>query len=187
MFGKLTVVRELPPDQRTRPACREFECLCQCGKPTRGQLERLRNRQKQSCGCVYRSSRPTTSRTHGQTGSRVYVAWAHMKQRCNNPKYPEFYLYGGRGIRVCDRWNAFENFFADMAEGHKKHFAQHGRDTSLDRIDVNGNYEPGNCRWATAKIQSNNKRSPREMERWERFEHVEAVLRRAPSVKSMCT
>lgn len=79
-----------------------------------------------------------------------YRAWVHMRQRCNNPNNPGYLDYGGRGIRVCDRWNKFENFLTDMGERPE--------DRSLDRINNDGNYEPSNCRWATRKTQNNNKR-----------------------------
>ncbi len=81
---------------------------------------------------------------------KEYNAWNAMKNRCNNPKDPSFYRYGGRGISVCDRWLTFENFLADMGNRPSKRY-------SLDRINNDGNYEPGNCRWATAKVQGANK------------------------------
>lgn len=81
-----------------------------------------------------------------------YKSWIHMKYRCNNPKSNCYSYYGGRGIKVCERWNnSFENFYEDM--GMKP-----GKSYSLDRIDFNGNYEPGNVRWADKKVQANNRR-----------------------------
>jgi hypothetical protein len=96
-------------------------------------------------------------RTHGMTRtadgiqSKTYGRWSRMKQRCYNRKDPEYVHYGGRGVKVCDRWWVFENFYADMGECPK------GK--SLDRYpNQDGNYEPGNCRWATPKEQNENKR-----------------------------
>lgn len=80
----------------------------------------------------------------------IYKIWVNMRQRCNNPKNPKYKDYGGRGIVVCEHWNSFANFAADMGERPDSH--------SIDRIDVNGNYEPSNCRWATAKLQRANQR-----------------------------
>lgn len=88
--------------------------------------------------------------THGLTHSREYRVWWDMKQRCTNPNNSRFYKYGGRGISVCERWSRFENFYADMGpRPSPKH--------SIDRIDNDGNYEPGNCHWATRSEQQHNK------------------------------
>lgn len=80
----------------------------------------------------------------------IYKIWVNMRQRCNNPKNPKYKDYGGRGIKVCERWDSFALFLKDMGERPVGH--------SIDRIDVNGNYEPDNCRWATAKLQRANQR-----------------------------
>lgn len=106
-----------------------------------------------------RSSLSSKMTRHGLTGSPTYNTWASMKQRCLNPNSPKYRLYGGRGITICDRWLKFENFLADMGERPPG--------LTLDRIDNDGDYEPGNCRWATSTQQIANRRpqSPRRCRR----------------------
>lgn len=91
--------------------------------------------------------------THGMASSQIYQIWFNVLRRCNDPRRSEFYLYGGRGIRVCKRWEKFENFLADMGERPEG--------MSLDRKDNDGDYKPSNCRWATAEEQARNKSTNR--------------------------
>ena len=122
-------------------------CKCNCGNTKNVRANQLTRGVTKSCGCLHRES----VTHHGMTGLPTFRSWESMKQRCLNPKDPNYHHYGGRGIQVCERWvNSFDSFLADMG--------QRTSGTTLDRIDVNGNYEPSNCRWATSKVQNNNQR-----------------------------
>jgi hypothetical protein len=128
-------------------------CKCDCGSELVVPGFRLRNGSIISCGCYHRERRREVPKTHGMKKSRVYSIWCGMKTRCSNPNRKDWDRYGGRGIKVCDEWQKFENFLADM--GHPK------PDETIERINVNGNYEKGNCRWITKKAQNFNKRTNR--------------------------
>lgn len=126
-------------------------CHCDCGKNIVARGNHLGYGGSQSCGCLKVEKSLAVVQTHGMYKSREYLCWMNMWRRCTYSKHKAFPDYGGRGIKVCERWEKFENFYADMgAKPDPKH--------SLDRIDVNGHYEPGNCRWATASDQLNNTR-----------------------------
>lgn len=148
-FGRLTALDRALGERGSR-----WRCQCDCGETSvvRGIL--LLNGNTRSCGCLSKESSAAVCRsraTHGGRDTPEYGVWWSMRQRCDNPANKAFANYGGRGIRVCERWQSFENFRADMG-------MRPSDELSIDRIDNDGNYEPGNCRWATAKEQRANQR-----------------------------
>lgn len=142
-FGNLIAKEKLP----ARNGRRLWLCICDCGSETKAQAGHLRAGIRLSCGCRM----PESKKTHGMSRSPEYRAWENARARCRNPKVKRYPLYGGRGIRMCDEWaSSFEAFIRDMG---RRPSSSH----SLDRLDSNGHYEPGNCRWATAAQQNNNR------------------------------
>lgn len=151
-FGRLTVIRRAEERKAGRRGV-VWECQCACGAVVNVAAERLGVRTR-SCGCLHREMAGDRTRTHGDSKSAEHRTWSGMITRCENPNREKFRDYGGRGIRVCERWrgaNGYQNFLADMG---RRPSPRH----SIDRIDVDGNYEPGNCRWATPSEQARNTR-----------------------------
>lgn len=150
-YGKLTVVSYAG----TRGTRNYWECLCDCGGRCVVEKGHLRSGHTTSCGCASsRATIGTRSLKHGSCNTSEYIAWSNMKQRCSDPNYKEFHLYGGRGIKVCDRWiGSFTNFFEDMGKTPIG--------SEIDRINNDGHYSPENCRWTTAKVNCRNRRTTR--------------------------
>lgn len=145
-FGKLVAIQIAKKDKRGEYY---WLCKCDCGNQKVVSSYKLRSGNTKSCGCFQREFRANGIRkTHGMTNSKLYTIWQNMKHRCNDPKNIMFQYYGGRGIRVCDEWlGGFEQFM----EWAMKMGYQEG--LSIERIDVNGDYSPANCKWITKKQQ----------------------------------
>lgn len=149
-FGRLTVISR---DGHIGVRAAWF-CRCECGRERRATTTDLQTKTgPKSCGC-YRKGPTAYYHRHGhspqQGASATYFSWQAMLSRCGNPQNQAFKYYGGRGVTVCDRWRDFNHFLEDMGE--------RPAGLTLDRIDPYGNYEPANCRWADAQLQSENTR-----------------------------
>jgi len=125
----------------------KWNVKCDCGKQLSVEGNNLKTGHTRSCGCLPLEQKTT----HGMWGTREYTTWRRMKERCLNPNDAGYKYWGGRGIKVCDSWLKFENFFADMGEKPK--------DMTLERKNNDGNYSPDNCKWATYQEQNNNNRT----------------------------
>lgn len=150
-FGRLTGVK---PCYSTNQGIM-WQFLCDCGNTYLTLAKNVKIKPDvKSCGCYKKEKSAerckTLTKTHGMTYSPEWYSWVSMKQRCDNPKNIKFKHYGGRGIKYCESWNKFENFYKDMGNRPLK--------TTLDRIDVNGNYSKENCKWSTYAEQNSNKR-----------------------------
>ena len=149
-FGRLTIIEKIKVKYAIR-----YRCICDCGNETVVYSHRLKGGYTKSCGCYKREVDSIRELKHGQARAynrtKEYQAWLAIKTRCYNINYKFYYRYGGRGIKVCDEWiNNFQAFFDHIGEAPSI-------DHSIDRINNNGNYEPGNVRWATSYEQRANR------------------------------
>lgn len=150
VFGRLTVTGKAEPDGN---GLTRWTCLCSCGTSVTVRGQDLRRGRQQSCGCQKAEKTARRNYKHGQKGTRLHRIWKNMKSRCYNPSVPSFKDYGARGIVLCDEWReSFAAFYQWATENG------YSDDKSIDRIDVNGNYCPANCRWVTRAEQSRNTR-----------------------------
>src|SRR3990167_5509371 len=159
-FIRLVVLHEVEPRLVGGSKKRQFMCRCKCGVEKAFLANNLVSGTSGSCGCLLRESLLAANTTHGHSAggqwSPEYRAWHHIHQRCHNPKDKRYHEWGGRGVTVCRRWKTFANFLADMGpKPSPKH--------SIERDNNDGNYEPGNCRWATNQEQCNNKSNNRRL------------------------
>lgn len=156
-FGRLTVVAFGERKTNNGASCVTWDCKCDCGNMAYGKLPKnVKSGEVRSCGCLKaeQNSRNLADkrRTHGKSNTRLYGIWEHMRSRCNLPTEPAYPKYGGRGIRVCEEWEDFQKFYEwAMANGYTDGL-------TIERVDVNGNYEPSNCTWIPLGKQAWNKR-----------------------------
>lgn len=160
-FDRLTVIK-LSRDVKTGNRYRKYWlCKCECGNTKEVRTDSLTSGNVRSCGCIKKEQdreNLVKNHRHKMSGKRLYSIWQKMKDRCYNPNVRSYKDYGARGIKICDEWIVPDNFFQwALSNGYRE-------DLTIDRIEVNGNYGPSNCKWSTAKEQARNRRSNIEVE-----------------------
>jgi hypothetical protein len=148
-FGRLTIIKMLEDGDTNH--CK-FLCSCDCGGVTVASLANLKRGHTKSCGCLQKEMTSKANMRHGDANTSLWRRYKHMQWRCSNPNSPDYKNYGGRGIKVSREWDTYEKFKAwALLNGYRD-------DLTIDRIDVNGDYEPSNCRWITLEQQQSNRR-----------------------------
>lgn len=161
--GKLKIIKEESLHQKNGKKTLYLICECDCGNTYQTNPSNIVNGKVFSCGCAKKQRYSPPS--HGMSKTRFYKIWMGILKRCGNANNPGHPNYGGRGITVCDKWIDFIGFKDDMYEGYEEHVKQYGEsDTSIERINVNGNYTKDNCTWATRKEQNTNTRQVKHYE-----------------------
>lgn len=155
-YGRLTVIKRSEGTPRSYGHSL-WVCHCDCGKEALAYGTNLTQGRTQSCGCYQADAVRLSNSTHGESHTRLHRIWLGMKDRCYNKNAKNYQHYGGRGIFVCDEWLGNFESFRDWAISNG-----YSNSLSIDRVNVDGSYEPTNCRWATAKEQNNNKRNNRQ-------------------------
>ncbi len=146
-FGMLQVIRYHSTVSRHS----RWVCRCDCGSERDMSSSNFKRKKNASCGCMIIPGIKLAQTTHGMSKTRPFIIWSTMISRCYNPNDKDFSRYGGRGIRACEGWRQFSNFWAEMSNGY-------GDDLSIERVDVNGNYEQSNCTWIPMSEQYKNRR-----------------------------
>lgn len=149
-FGQLVVIEQAG---NSSAGAAIWRCQCDCGKETKTNGGDLRFGKSTSCGHDNMKKFRASTIKHGQTGTRLYRTWKNMRSRCNNPNASRFEIYGGRGISVCKEWDKFEVFYEWALDNG------YNDSLTIERKNVDGNYEPENCCWITSKMQAMNKRN----------------------------
>lgn len=149
-YGKWTITKFIDMHRKLQ----RYETVCDCGEKGIHTAADLRAGKSNQCTLCHNRENAENNKKHGLHGTPLYRVWCSMLHRCNNPNAPFYNRYGGRGIKVCDRWSKFENFLDDMG--------QRPEGMTIDRTNNDGNYEPGNCKWVSHKENCNNrnKRKP---------------------------
>jgi len=149
-YGRLSIEKEIESVKGRR----RFICICKCGKKGVKWLSHLVHGKSKSCGCLSKEMKIKRNTTHGLTKTREFEVWMNMKERCSNPKHNRYKYYGGKGIKVCDRWKeSFLNFLSDMGKrpiGKVRY--------TIERINGEKGYGPSNCKWATYAEQNKNRK-----------------------------